>query len=258
MHCQRISSKFFIAIFLFLNIAAVEAETFKISVVGSEIKNLTAIELKLDIDPAESFVLEEQLEVFDWVKNPQGELERQSAQARVLYKVADPVHNSIRVFFFYPNTVHRLEIDGSILRSNYSGVASIKIKEINYISDFSLTVNPAKLNATFELTSSEESLPYKGISKAEILGPKERIFNENIFVSIGNIETYGFKIDEKINKLRINGVEAKLIDNTIIAARLKLNINEVLESLPIVLEIEVDNQTVTKEVGVIHFFENLN
>ena len=256
MHCKRI--KTFFATLLFLNITAVDAETFKIIVIGSEIKNLTAIEFKLDIDPEKSFVLEEQLEVFDWVKKEEGQIEKQSAQSRVLYKVADPVHNSITVFFYYPNAVQKMEIDGSILRSNYSGVAAIKIKEVNYISDFSLTVNPAKLNATFELTSSEESLPYKGISKAEILGPKERIFNENIFVSIGNIETYGFNIDEKINKLKINGIEAKLIDNTIIAARLKLNPEEVLESLPIILEIEVDNQTVKKEVGTIHFFENLN
>lgn len=246
----------FLLLLIFISINSAVAETFKINVKGSELKNLTAIEFKLALDPVDSFVLDETVSVFDIVKDSEnGNLAQVSAQKRILFKVVDPVHNSIRVFFNQPIKINALEIEGNLVRSNYSGEPHVAITEVNYISDFSLSIKSDKLNSKIEITSKEDTLPYKGISKAEILGPKERIFNENMFISIGNIETYGFNINEKVNHFKINGQEARLIDGSIIAARLKLDSSEETpESLPVNLEIEVDNQTIRKEVGSIEFF----
>lgn len=251
-------SKLFFVLLIFLSMNSVSAETFKIKVKGAELKNLTAVEFKLALEPANSFVIDENIKVFDLIKAENGNLAQIPAQKRILFKVVDPVHNSIRIFFNQPNKINTLEIDGNLVRSNYSGEPNIKITEVNYISDFSLSIKTDKLKSQIEVSSQDETLPYKGISKAEILGPKERIFSQTMFISIGDIETYGFNINEKINHFRINGEEARLIDGSIIAARLKLDLEEIPERLPITLEIEVDNQTIRKEVGSIEFFDSFN
>jgi hypothetical protein len=94
-----------------------------------------------------------------------------------------------------------------------------------------------------------------GISKAEILGPDERIFAKSMFISISNIETYGFVCDKSIKHPRINGQEATFLNDKIIAANLKLDNLQFKKDLEIVLELDVDGQTISKKVGTIHFLE---
>ena len=121
------------------------------------------------------------------------------------------------------------------------------------IPDFAETVDNSKISSGIELLKNEFSLPFMGISKAELLGPNERIFSENMFVTIANIETYGFTLAKTIRKPRINGQEAKFLTDEIIAVNLTLKKEQPLDKLEILLELDVDGQTISKTVDTIKF-----
>ena len=224
------------------------AEELKIKLKGQDLKKIAAFEIKLEYTPNNAFILEDSFNMYS--SNSQ-ELNDND----LLFKMIDTDNALIRVFFAKPLTSDELNINANLKRSNYTGQASVKIISTNFISDFSENIDPSQIKSSLELIENEEELPYMGISKAEILGPRERIFAKNMFISISNIETYGFVCDKSIKHPRINGQEAKFLNNKIIATNLKLDTIQFKNDLEIILELDVDGQTISKKVGTIHFIE---
>lgn len=223
------------------------AEDLKIKLKGPGLKKIAAFEIKLEYTPTNAFILEDSFTV----NTASGEL----SDSDFLFKMIDSDNALIRVFLSKPLVSEDLTINASLKRSNYTGQAFAKVLSTNFISDFSQEFDSTQIKSSIELVENEEALPYMGISKAEILGPSERIFARSMFISISNIETYGFVCDKSIKRPRINGQEAKFLNNKIIAANLKLDGLQFKNDLDVVLELDVDGQTITKKVGTIHFLE---
>ena len=226
---------------------SVNAEDLKIKLKGEGLKKIAAFEIKLEYEPKGAFVLEDSFKMF-------GNDLQELSDSDLLFKTIDTDNSLIRVFLSKPLKSEELLINASLNRSNYTGQASAKIASINFIPDFSQELDPSQINSSLELIANEEPLPYMGISKAEILGPHERIFAKNMFISISNVETYGFNFNKSIKFARINGQEAKFLNDKIIAANLKLEGAE-QKDLEINLELDVDGQTISKKVGTISFIE---
>lgn len=233
-----------ILVFLFFFSIPARAESFRIYVSGKEIKNISAILIKLKISPANFFILDNDFEIEGFSEND------------FLFKIVDPRNLILRVFFdenFIEKNLETLVITGSVDRKNYNGKLDLSIEDIQYISDFSKFIDPDLINSNIESYQSEDKLPFMGISKAEIYGPTKRVFYKSMDISISGIETYGFSIDEEnLEELFINGTEAKLINNKIISSTLNLEEYQ-LDELPIELEIHVKNRVIKKNLGKIEF-----
>lgn len=247
---------------LFFNTGLASAEDFEIRLKGQELKKVSALQIKLGFDPKDSLRLEDGLTLHTILESEKATVEEILASvitlregADILFKIVDSNESVLRIFLARPLQSDELMIYGTLKRSNYTGQASAKISEIKYISDFSKKLDPKKINSALDLIpDQEEALPYMGISKADILGPHERIFMDEMFVSISNIETYGFVCNKSIKAPRINGQEAKFLNDDIIAANLKLDRSKIPnDELEINLELDVDGQVIQKNVGMIKF-----
>ncbi len=225
-----------------------KAEDLKIKLKGQALKKIAAFEIKLEYTPKDAFILEDNFKM-------SGTDLQVLNDSDLLFKTIDADNSLIRVFFSKPLKSEELFINASLKRSNYTGHASVKIASINFIPDFSQELDPSQITSSIELLGEEEPLPYMGITKAEILGPSERIFAKNMFISISNIETYGFTLNKSIKQPHINGQEAKFLNDKIIATNLRLDPLQQKSDLDITLELDVDGQTVIKKVGTIHFIE---
>ncbi len=245
---MQIKSLFFgLFLILILRLPAF-AEDLKIKLKGQGLKKIAAFEIKLEYEPKDAFILEDSFKMY-------ASDSQELSDADLLFKTVDIDNSLIRVFLSKPLKSEELLISASLNRSNYTGQASAKIASINFIPDFSQELDPNQISSSLELIVNEEPLPYMGISKAEILGPHERIFARNMFISISNIETYGFICNKSIKAPKINGQEAKFLNDKIIAANLKLDPLQQKSDLEINLELDVDGQTITKKVGTIRFIE---
>ena len=236
---------FLLLFFCFLFIAPVCADSYEIKISGKELVNVTAIEFKLNMDPPGSYILEKDFELF---YTPFESTELIPLQEKILYKMADSSNLLLRFFLVEPLNVGQYTIKGNFERANYAGKATLGIESVDFVADFSVKFDPTKLKTSIEILDENQPLPFVGISKAEIMGPLERIYSPEIFVTIGNIETYGFTLAEDISGLKINGVPAKLIHKQIVAASLILESADI-HDLPLVLELDVDNQHIKKEIG---------
>jgi hypothetical protein len=232
-------------ILFFLTVSPAFADTYQIKISGQDLVNVTAIEFKLKMDPPGSFVLEKDFELFYTPKNSSDLI---PLHEKILYKMADSSNLLLRFFLVEPLNVSQYTIKGNFSRANYTGKAVLDIDSVDFVADFSTQFNKDRLISKFEILEESDPLPFVGISKAEIMGPPERIFSPEIFVTIGNIETYGFTLDEDISGLKINGVPAKLIHKQIVAASLQIESKDIHE-IPLVLELDVDNQHLKKEIG---------
>jgi hypothetical protein len=236
------------------------AEEFRIKLHGEELKKIAALEIELEFEPKNAFVINESFSMhssFALTENGNGaELCPKNiieGEDSILFKTVDQNNSLIRVFFAKKPSQDELLFHGSLTRVNYSGEAKASIKSVSLIPDFAETVDNSKISSGIELLKNEFSLPFMGISKAELLGPNERIFSENMFVTIANIETYGFTLAKTIRKPRINGQEAKFLTDEIIAVNLTLKKEQPLDKLEILLELDVDGQTISKTVDTIKF-----
>ena len=97
-----------------------------------------------------------------------------------------------------------------------------------------------------------------GISKAEILGPNPRIFSHKMFISIGNFETYGFDLKNKIDKIQINNSPAKLIGNSDITGTLLFEKIPENKKIPITVSLEVESKTITKKIADIDLIDTVD
>lgn len=237
-----------------------QAEEFRIKLQGDELKKIAAFEIELEFEPKKAFMIDEEFSM-----HSSFEIEATGNGAELcpgniiegddilLFKTVDQNNSVIRVFFAKKPSQNELMFHGSLTRVNYSGEAKASIKSVSLIPDFAETVDNSKITSKLELLKNTFSLPFMGISKAELLGPHERIFSENMFVTIGNIETYGFTLNKSIRKPRINGQEAKFLTDEIIAVNLTLDKEQLLDKIEIVLKLDVDGQTISKTVDTIRF-----
>jgi hypothetical protein len=231
--------------FLLLFFLPAHADSYQIKISGPDLVNVTAVEFKLNIDPPASYVLNKDFDLFYIPFNSEEPI---ALNEKILYKMADSSNLLLRFFLVEPMNVKEYLIKGNFSRANYSGKTVFDISGVDYVADFSTKFDKENLKTSLEIIDTDEVLPFLGISKAEIMGPAERIYSPEIFVTIGNIETYGFSMDEDISGLKINGVPAKLIHKQIVAASLLIDSKETRE-IPLVLELDVDNQHLKKEIG---------
>ena len=239
---------------------AASAENFSIKLQGEELKKISALEIELKFEPRKAFVIDEELSLhssFELERTGNGEElcpdSIVQGEDQLLFKTVDQNNSLIRVFLAKPLTKDELVLHGSLSRINYSGKAQAEIKAVTLIPDFAQVVDESKVSTELELSPSGEVLPFMGISKAELLGPTKRVFAENMFVSISNIETYGFTLAKSIRKPRINGQEAKFLTDEIIAVNLELDQETIGETVDIVLELDVDGKTISKTIDRISF-----
>ena len=237
-----------------------QAEEFRLKLHGEELKKIAAVEIELEFEPKNTFVIDEEFSMhssFALKETGNGaELCPDNiieGEDTILFKTVDQNNSVIRVFFAKKPSQDELLFHGSLTRINYSGEAKARIKSVSLIPDFAEMVDSSNISSEIELLKNTISLPFMGISKAELLGPSKRIFSENMFVTIGNIETYGFTLNKSIRKPRINGQEAKFLTDEIIAVNLTLEKQELLNMIDIVLELDVDGQTISKTVDTIKF-----
>ncbi len=218
------------------------AEEFEIKLVGEGLKTTSALEVRLNINPKNSYILSEEIKL--------------SNENNLLFKFADVNQQTIRIFFLQALNDTELIIKGNLDHGNVVEQSPPRIETVNYISDFSKDIS-ASIKSEFSMTHEDETLPYAGISRAEILGPQERIYSSEMFIAIANIETYGFTCDRTLRNVRINGQKAKFLNSSIISANLELAPEQSMKELDIVLEIDLDRQVIRKKVGTIKFLESL-
>jgi hypothetical protein len=231
----------FCLIFFSLVVQAAWAEDFVIKMQSVELSKVAAFEFKILFEPAGSFVIDDSIEVLDKDNN----------KVPVLFKFADADNSLMRVFLNDGFNGDTLSILGQFNRVNYRGEVGLALASVNVLPNFGKEVDKALIKSRIEITKDDNILQYMGISKACILGPKERIFDDSLFVSIGDIQTYGFTLGRKTVRAKINGQDANIYDNAIIGTMLKVNPGDRSSEVDINLELEVDNQVISKKIGTI-------
>ena len=244
--------KLLLIFLLFVRASVAHAEIYTIELKSAtELINLAAIEIQLETDPPAAFIIDENFTVeANHIKLQDNDL---------FFKVVDPKHSLIRIFFSdraaAVNPYVDISISGRLSRSNYSGDIETKIANIKYISDFARGIDTKKIESSIRVQKEEEPLPFAGITKAEILGPKERIFSHNMFITIGNIETYGFSGNKSVSNVKVNGQDGKFINDNMVTANLNLEKIPPNGELEINLSIEIDGHIINKKVGLIKIIE---
>lgn len=216
------------------------AKIFQVTMQGKNLRELAAVEIFLEFKPSDSLVLQELCKI---------------DHGQFLFKSIDEKNSSITVFFANPLDKETLTITGEIERVNYSGDPNIKIKKINYIPGFGLELNPKSINASVKMVEDRDILQYMGITKARILGPKERVFKSKIPVVIGEVETYGFDFNQSVKNIWINEQKAFFISDQIIASNIELEDLPYNNELEITLQVEVRQHKVKKTIGKIKLVE---
>lgn len=236
---------------LFLTLS-VKAENFAILLQGEDLKDSAVIDLKLNVEPKKSINFKEEFYVV--TVDPETK-EKSFWKDKILFKYFSPINTSVKIFFSQLLDQNKVYIMGSYERNNYSGPVTINLKRKHFIPDFDKEVDDSQVTAHIVANTDDDVLPYLGISKAKVLGPKERIYSPRMRISIGDIETYGFKLSGKISDARINGKPSKIFDDKIISTFIDVDKDDIDKDLDIELAIEVDNNFVKKTVGTIHIVE---
>lgn len=231
----------------------VSADNFTVLLEGEDLKKLAVIDLKLNVSPKNSINFLEEFLII--TVDPKTKEKKIWTSDMTLFKFFSPINTSFKIFFKELLNQDRVYIVGKYTRNNYSGAVDIIIKNKKFIADFNKTIAEDSIKALIIADTDDKVLPFHGISKARILGPKERIFAKKMRVSIGDIETYGFELSGKITEARINNSPAKIFDDKIISAFIDLDESQIDKDLDIELAIEVDNNFVTKKIDRIHIVE---
>jgi hypothetical protein len=248
------AKKFLVFLLTFLSCNQAFAELYKINFEGESLKALSALELKLILEPKDLTMLDEEIKLYiNKDKNVKEEIPRKD----ILFRFVDPQNSFIRVFFRDAYNFNNLSIEGKIIRVNFSGEMSMSIAAVNYIPDFGRNISPDKIKYNLTVTDDRDVLPFYGISKATILGPRSRTYREQLYITISDIETYGFSIGANAFKARINGVPARIINDEIVTAQVPVAKNLSGKSLDIVLEVDVDNKTISKRIGSLNIIESI-
>lgn len=245
--------KFLLALIsLFFVSSSAKADHFTVLLEGEDIKKTAVIDLKLNVEPKKSVTFNEEFYVI--TIDPETK-ERVFWKDKILFKFFSPINTSIKIFFNELVDQNQVFIVGTFERNNYSGPVDIILKRKHFIPDFNKDIDESMISAKIVANTQDDVLPYFGISKAEVLGPSERIYSPRMRISIGDIETYGFKLSGKISEARINGFQARIFDDKIISTFIELDQSVIDKDLEIELQLDVDNEVVKKTIGSIHIVE---
>lgn len=227
----------------------IRAEDFKIFLEGSELKKLSAIEIQLEFPEYSDSIISDNFS-FE-IKNKESNSLEVIPSKNILYSVVDSSNKIIRLFVDNKLTTDQIIINGKYSHPNYSEPVIAKIKNINYISDFALSLDSSTIANRIDIDSqSFFSMPFIGISRADILNPIQCIVEDKLPVTIGNIETYGFDLNKKDLKIYINDQNAKLLNGKIVSTKLELSEKELqAETLDIILSFDLGNQKPSKKIG---------
>lgn len=252
--------RFFLVFFSFLLCAcnSLLADDFLLRITGASVDSLSALDIKLAIEPKKYCELEKEITV----------------NRQTFFKNVDSLGSLINVSF-RTSTANLLntrsvsaviksadsnviEIRGKIKRLNYTGKISPKILGIEYIADFAKEVDGKQLISTIGIIKEDDILPFFGITKARILGPNPRIYSKTMLVSVGEIEAYGFNLEKNITNIKINNQKADLINKKIIIANISIPELPDNNKLPIILSLNVAGKEVKKNVGSIDLIESVD
>jgi CO dehydrogenase/acetyl-CoA synthase beta subunit len=78
-----------------------------------------------------------------------------------------------------------------------------------------------------------------------------------MFISIGDIETYGFNLEKNITNMKINNQKADLINKKMIIANIAIDEMPENMRLPVNLSMMVAGKEVKKNIGVIDLIESV-
>ena len=109
-----------------------------------------------------------------------------------------------------------------------------------------------------KIIKKEEQLPFLGISKARIIGPNPRIYSKSMLISIGDIETYGFNLEDNLDAIYVNDVPAELINDKIIISTVSYDEFPESAKIPVTLSLEVSGKKVNKNIGSIDLLEAID
>jgi hypothetical protein len=229
---------------------AARADEFEIRLSGAELQHVTAINIELEILPAKQTRLEENLLISKNTRSP--------SKTNFIFKNVDQEHSSIKVFFTRHIDFDEFKVTGVINRLNYSGPIEVKIKNINLVPDFGYDILAETVVDEVKITKVDSKLPFMGVTEASILGPNPRIFTKTMFVAVGDIETYGFKLDDSIDSITINGNEASLINHEIIAGYVIMD--QIPESKQMFLDVvfNTDSKKVAKRLGPVKLIDSID
>lgn len=252
--------KLFYSIFflLLISLNTAWADDFILKISGTGVDSLSALSIKLGIEPKKYCELDREITVNrqTFFKNvdSQGSLINVSLRT----STANLLNTKTVTAVLKNNDSQFIEIRGKIKRLNYTGKITPKILNTEFISDFAKELDPKLINTTISIVKEDEILPFFGITKAKILGPNPRIYSKNMLISIGDIETYGFNLEKNITAVMVNNQKADLINKKMVIANIK--VDEIPESskIPIILSLTVAGKEVKKNVGTIDLVESVD
>ena len=235
--------------FTISSLNALRADDFIIKITGPHLDNLSALSIKLAVDPKKYCELDKEININrqTFFKNvdPQGSL------INVSFKT-----NSVSAVIKDSNS-DTIEIKGKLKRHNYTGKLSAKVLSAELVADFGKELDTKLISTVISITKEDELLPFFGITKAKILGPNPRLYSKKMFISIGDIETYGFNLEKNITNMKINNQKADLINKKMIIANIALDEIPENSKLPVTLSMMVAGKEVKKNIGVIDLVESV-
>jgi hypothetical protein len=248
---------FFYFIFTLSSLNALRADDFIIKITGPNLDNLSALSIKLALDPKKYCELDKEININKqtFFKNvdPQGSLINASFKT----STANLLNTKSVSAVIKDSNSETIEIKGKLKRLNYTGKLSVKVLNAELIPDFGKELDSKLISTVITISKEDEILPFYGITKAKILGPNPRLYSKKMFISIGDIESYGFNLEKNITNMKINNQKADLINKKMIIANIALE--EIPENmkLPIILSMMVAGKEVKKNIGVIDLIESV-
>jgi hypothetical protein len=238
--------------FTISSLNALQADDFIIKITGPNLDNLSALSIKLAVDPKKYCELDKEININrqTFFKNvdPQGSLINVSFKT----STANLLNTKSVSAVIKDSNSDTIEIKGKLKRLNYTGKLSAEL-----VADFGKELDTKLISTAISITKEDEILPFFGITKAKILGPNPRLYSKKMFISIGDIETYGFNLEKNITNMKINNQKADLINKKMIIANIALDEIPDNSKLPITLSMMVAGKEVKKNIGVIDLIESV-
>jgi hypothetical protein len=243
--------------FTISSLNALWADDFIIKITGPNLNNLSALSIKLTVDPKKYCELDKEINInrHTFFKN----VDPQASLINVSFKTstANLLNTKSVSAVIKDSNSDTIEIKGKLKRLNYTGKLSAKVLTAELVADFGKELDTKLISTVISITKEDEILPFFGITKAKILGPNPRLYSKKMFISIGDIETYGFNLEKNITNMKINNQKADLINKKMIIANIALDEIPENSKLPIALSMMVAGKEVKKNIGVIDLIESV-
>ncbi|MCH2227320.1 MAG: hypothetical protein MK033_06065 [Candidatus Caenarcaniphilales bacterium] len=239
-------NKFFslILIIFLLCSSEVRADEFLLNLSGPNLDKIAALKILLKIEPELSAELNEEISI---------------SGNEAFFVSVNKQASLINIFLKNKaKAKSQINIHGKIDRKNYFNDIGLSVANIEYIADFSQEIDTSLISSRLKIIKKEEQLPFLGISKARIIGPNPRIYSKSMLISIGDIETYGFNLEDNLDAIYVNDVPAELINDKIIISTVSYDEFPESAKIPVTLSLEVSGKKVNKNIGSIDLLEAID